>query len=143
MPWLSEHPLYHTWRGMKERCNNPHNKAYKHYGGRGIKVCVRWARRRGFAAFLLDMGDRPPGCTLDRIDVNGDYEPGNCRWASHAVQHRNHRRNIVVAGLCLKDYCESGQSAVSYETVIQRMRTFGWPLHRAIRIPSRLERRAT
>lgn len=84
-------PTYRSWVAMKARCNNPNTKSYKDYGGRGIKVCDRWAN--SFVAFLEDMGERPEGETLDRIDLNGDYEPGNCRWLPRANQTRNTRRN--------------------------------------------------
>lgn len=81
-------PTYRSWQGLKRRCESPNDPAYRDYGGRGIKVCERWA---SFENFLADMGERPQGTTLDRVDVNGNYEPANCRWATHRQQSRNRR----------------------------------------------------
>lgn len=80
---------YTVWSMMKQRCLNPKATDFKYYGERGITVCDRW--RESFEAFLEDMGERPEGLTLDRVDVNGNYEPGNCRWATAAQQSANRR----------------------------------------------------
>jgi hypothetical protein len=85
-------PTYNSWRAMRARCNYPTHPYYPNYGGRGIRVCERW---RFFAHFLADMGERPAGTTLDRIDPELDYEPGNCRWAT-PLQQRWNRRDMAA-----------------------------------------------
>lgn len=87
---MVSHPLYGSWRAMVERCTYPPHKDYPAYGGRGITVCDRW--RDDFWAFVADMGDRPEGQSLDRIDNDRGYEPDNCRWATAHEQRMNQRR---------------------------------------------------
>jgi hypothetical protein len=83
-------PEYHVWAAMKQRCTNPNNKIYKHYGARGIKVCDRWLN--SFEAFITDMGRRPTDAhSIERVNNDGNYEPSNCIWATRAVQAKNKR----------------------------------------------------
>lgn len=91
---LRKHPLGVTYNGMIKRCYEVQRMNYKHYGGRGITVCDTW--RNAFSAFVRDMGPKPTQKhTLDRIDPNGNYEPGNCRWATKEEQHTNKRVSVV------------------------------------------------
>jgi hypothetical protein len=89
---ISEHPLYATWSNMKRRCYDPGNAQYPNYGGRGIEVYEPWHDSRTFIAWIdKNLGPRPKGCTLDRKNNDGDYEPGNVQWASGSRQNRNRR----------------------------------------------------
>lgn len=85
---------FNTWSALFERCLNPKNPRYKNYGARGIYICERW--KKGFSYFLEDMGIRPPGKSIDRIDNNGPYSPTNCRWSTPIEQSRNTTKNVVV-----------------------------------------------
>lgn len=82
-------PTYNTWRNMKQRCFNASATGYEHYGERGISVCLAW--RFSFAQFVLDCGVREEGTTIDRVDVNGSYEPSNVRWSTPTEQAHNKR----------------------------------------------------
>lgn len=122
---------YNSWVAMRSRCEDPKFIGYENYGGRGISVCLRWAT---FAAFLEDMGPKPsPGHSIDRIETNGNYEPGNCRWSTKKVQCRNKRNNRVVefGGVrdCLKAHAE--RAGIDYHKVHGRLRR-GWSLERAL-----------
>ena len=85
---------YTSWQAMKTRCNNPNHNRYEFYGGKGISYCSRWDV---FSNFVEDLGERPEGFSLDRIDGEGDYTPDNCRWASYSLQNAN--KSAVSGGL--------------------------------------------
>lgn len=89
---------FRIWLAMRQRCRDPNTKNYSRYGGRGIRVCERW--ETSFEAFLEDMGERPEGLTIDRVDNDGNYEPGNCRWATQKEQGSNtgKRLHIIIDG---------------------------------------------
>lgn len=110
-----------SWVSMKTRCGNPNDPFYYRYGGRGISVCERWG---SFSNFFEDMGKRPPGKSLDRIDSNGNYEPSNCRWASVSEQARNTSSNrmLTVKGLtkCLSDWSQA--SGLKPSTISERLK---------------------
>lgn len=123
-------PEYNAWKHMKGRCNNPNDAGYSNYGGRGIRVCSEWSC---FDQFLSDVGPRPsPQHSLERTDVNGDYEPGNVIWATKKEQMGNTRRSLKVDGLedhtSLLDYCK--HNGFAYETVKRNVRK-GIPLAEA------------
>jgi len=126
-------PEYNIWCCMLARCHNPRNPGYDNYGGRGIEVCERW--RNSFAAFLADLGERPgPSYSIDRKDNDGNYEPGNVRWATATEQGRNTRANRIVvfngSRMPLVEACEI--AGVSYCTVRTRLDRLGWPVERAL-----------
>lgn len=90
---MSYSPEYYTWQSMRQRCENPNNCNYSKYGARGIKVCARWAK---FENFFEDMGLRPEGLSLDRVDNDGDYSPENCKWSTAEEQVSNRRYNNII-----------------------------------------------
>lgn len=126
-------PTYTTWKGMNQRCRDTNSGSYKYYGARGIKICKRWKR---FENFLADMGERPKGKTLDRIDNNEDYCPENCRWATRKQQMRNMRRNRIIRYKD-KDYCLSELASkfdIHIATLWCRLEK-SWPIEKALTVP--------
>jgi hypothetical protein len=108
---------------MKDRCLNPNFRQWARYGGRGIKVCDRWLDpRKGFQNFLDDMGERPAGYTLDRIDNDGNYEPSNCKWSTRTQQQRNQSvtRTVVISGRAYIAAELSEISGLKTDTIIDR-----------------------
>src|SRR5215217_5661984 len=128
-------PTHRTWKSLLTRCTNPKYPGYVKYGARGITVCERW---RSFENFLADVGERPPGTTLDRIDNDGPYAPENCRWASLREQSLNKRSNrrVTLEGVTLTvlEWCE--RLGRKRATVYDRLR-LGWPIERALSEPVR------
>jgi len=108
---------YNIWNAMVDRCTNEKHHNYGLYGGRGIKVCDRWFN--SVENFYTDMGDRPPGMSLDRIDNDGDYEPDNCRWATAKEQSRNKRNNRLIEGKAMAEWCEDNN--LNYNAVAHRL----------------------
>lgn len=129
-------PTYSAWTSMLRRCDSPHNDSYMRYGGRGIEVCARWLE--SFENFLEDMGEKPHGKTLDRIDVNGNYDPGNCRWATIKEQNRNKTSNVYLTlNGVTKTIAEWAEiSGVKYTTFHERLKR-GWTLEEAL-LPSKV-----
>lgn len=121
-------PAYRSWINMKTRCFNPNSPKYQDYGARGIGVCERWME---FENFYADMGQPPPGMTLERKDVNGHYEPGNCIWADRLTQARNKRSAIVVKGERMPLKEAAAKHGVKETTVHMRLKR-GWTLEQAL-----------
>lgn len=124
---------YGTWADMLYRCNTPSAPNFSYYGGRGIRVCDRW---REFELFLEDMGPAPADMSIERKDVNGHYEPSNCRWATAREQARNRRntRRVTINGATksLKEWC--AEFGMSWAMVANRWRR-GWPEHALFDLP--------
>lgn len=127
-------PTYHSWASMLTRCTNAKCKGWEHYGGRGISVCERWLV---FENFLADMGERPTGATLDRENNDGNYELGNCRWATRVMQARNSKQVVWVAlhgvNKRLVEWCE--ELGWSINTVRDRVRHYGMTYAEALTTP--------
>lgn len=143
---VHQHELYGLWKAMRRRCYRLKEAQYPNYGGRGITVCERWrAPLGGFARFVADMGPRPDGMTLERNDVNGNYEPGNCRWATQKEQCRNKRCNRLVSyqGQSRTFGEWSELTGIGEGTLRWRIASEGWDVARALTTPARPFRSAT
>lgn len=123
---------YKTWSKMIGRCENPRDGGFSDYGGRGITVCRRW--RSSFENFLADMGPRPAGLTIERVDNNKGYSPANCRWATRAEQRLNTRRTVRLTyrgeTLPLKEWAK--RVGISYAALYLRVHRRHWPVARAL-----------
>lgn len=130
-------PTYSSWSAMRQRCANPNDPSYEHYGARGIKCCERWD---SFENFLADMGERPDLThSLDRVDVDGDYTPTNCRWASVKQQARNTRRTVrlTLNGITKAQADWSDDLGLPSHLIACRLRQ-GWSVERALSTPKRI-----
>lgn len=127
---------YWTWRGMVGRCHNPREPSFHNYGGRGIQVCEEW--RHDFQAFFADMGPKPsPSHSIDRIDNEKGYRPGNCRWTTNTVQMNNtrHNRRIAFRGETLTIAQWACRCALPYDVLLARLGRLGWSVQRALTTP--------
>lgn len=134
---MTETRIYAIWCDMIGRCYNENKDDFDRYGGRGIRVCDRWRGDDGFVNFLSDMGDRPSqNLSIDREDVNGDYCPDNCRWATQKQQQRNRRDNRIITfrgvTACLAEHCE--RENLPYSRTLARL-DHGWSTERAFTEP--------
>lgn len=131
-----ESSTHRSWHSMRDRVLNSSHKSFKAYGGRGIKISPRWDC---FENFLRDMGERPSGSTLGRINNSGDYEPGNCVWESSKAQANNRRSNIVLEfrGKTLTLAQWSSQLDIPYARLHKRIQGYGWSVERALTTPSK------
>ena len=133
---LSGTPTYFAWRSMRARCTDPNSRAWHNYGGRGITVCKRWAE--SYDAFYEDLGPRPDGATLERIDVNRGYDPDNCRWASWHEQANNKRTcvNVEFEGRTQTIAQWAAELDIEMSTLWRRLRYYNMSPERAMRAES-------
>lgn len=129
---VTDHPLYPIWQRIIQVCENPHSHKYPIYGGRGITVCDRW--RSSFWSFVEDMGDRPHGMSIDRIDNDGNYEPGNCRWATPKQQQNNQRRTTVIEAFGVRKTLSewADETGIKKCTIRCRIQKYGWNPEKAL-----------
>jgi hypothetical protein len=122
---------YKAWVRMKDRCSNTKSWKYKYYGGKGVKVCDEW---QSFENFFKDMGHPVEGMTLDRIDVNGNYEPSNCRWATMMEQAKNKTNNmfLIIDGEKIHLMEASRRFPVKFQTIWARIKKYGWTDRQAV-----------
>jgi len=136
---MSKSKTYKSWDSMRQRCNNQNAPDYARYGGRGIKVCKRW--QKSFQNFLADMGERPEGKTLDRIDNSKGYKPDNCRWSTPTEQQENRRNTPKVEcnGKTVLLSSLSASSGIPVKILLWRLQN-KWNLNRALETPIRMKR---
>lgn len=133
---MSRTPTYKTWLHMRERCSDPANVGFPRYGGRGIRVCERWAK---FENFLADMGEAPRGHTLERRDNDGHYQPDNCEWATRTIQANNRRSSVHLTfnGRTMTIAQWGRELGISQLLLAKRYRA-GWPIEHILDIKRRV-----
>lgn len=129
-------PEYKSWNAMMQRCTNPRNTSYAEYGGRGIMIAPQWMGPDGFLQFVADLGHRPDGMTLDRIKSDGNYEPGNVRWATRKVQQNNRQmcKPLTLDGLTLTQSEWTERRGWGKNVIGERLKK-GWTVERALTEP--------
>lgn len=132
---IKQHPLYWTWLGMQQRCKSATHASFPNYGGRGITVDPRWD---DILIFIADMGERPEGCTLDRIDNDANYGPDNCRWATAVEQQNNQRGNVLITHEGITRTAEQWNQALGFPSgIIHNRLRHGWSVEDALSRPVR------
>lgn len=128
--------LYGIWLSMKDRCENPKATPYKYYGAKGVKVCDEWSEYENFKSWSLENGYKQ-GLSIDRIDVNGNYCPDNCRWVTRKEQMNNTTRNRII---CFNGKTQtlmqwSEETGIKYATLYNRLGWMGWSVEKALTTP--------
>lgn len=133
---LTKTKTYSVWKNMRYRCNKPNHKFYKFYGGKGVSVCKRWDI---FLNFLEDMGEKPEGLSLDRINNDGNYEPSNCKWSTQQEQNENSSRVVrfTYGGKTMNMKEWAKELKLNYQTLAGRIKTYGISFEEAISRPKR------
>lgn len=136
---INKHPLYPVWHGIFTRCYNKNSKDYKYYGAKGVKVCDRWGIRggQGFLNFVEDMGERPDGCSLDRIDRSKNYSPENCRWTTPLEQVNN---RAIATALTYNGETHTATewskiTGINREVIYHRINYLGWSVEKTLTTP--------
>ena len=130
-------PTYHSWYDARRRCTDPRRPEYRDYGGRGIVMCESWAK--SFQAFLADVGECPPNHTIERINNNGNYEPGNVHWRPRSDQARNRRitRTLTFNGQTLSIAEWAEKTGLPFRTLKARIDKYGWDVDKALTTPGK------
>lgn len=138
-PGISRTPTYRSWYGMQTRCYDPQYRSFHRYGGRGIIVCPRWLI---FENFLADMGERPPGTSIDRINNDGNYEPDNCKWSNQIEQNNNTSQNqfFTYKGETLTIAEWARKYDIPMQRLHSRLRNAGWDIEKALTTPRLITR---